>query len=176
MTRNTFFITNPHFGKKVTYWLTAFFKFVVLFDRPFLLVLLVLPDYICVRKYFRETFGKIRRPCELHIWGLNKSFPMRCKRNKRICRTYNSNILSRSLEICSRYVKVSQCIYQTASTYKVNYIFCRRCYVFLNFQNEVTVLLLTFWKMRYSLQGFFGKNPRGVGFFFHAFQMRLAKK
>ena len=73
LTRNTYFITNPSSGKKVTYWLTAFFKFVVLFDRPFLLVL---PDYICVRKYFRETFGKIRRPCELHIWGLNKSFPM----------------------------------------------------------------------------------------------------
>ena len=69
----TFLFTNPPFGKGMAFWLKAFFNFVVTFDRPFLLIL---PNYICTRSYFGVMFSKILRPHELHIWGLNKSFPM----------------------------------------------------------------------------------------------------
>ena len=76
LTPTTYFISNPPFGKGMKYWLQAFFTFLIHFDRPFLLIL---PDYICIRKYFRETFSKISRIQELHIWGLNKSLPMKKK-------------------------------------------------------------------------------------------------
>ena len=76
LTPTTYFISNPPFGKGMKYWLKAFFTFLIHFDRPFLLIL---PDYICIRKYFRETFSKISRIHELHIWGLNKSLPMKKK-------------------------------------------------------------------------------------------------
>ena len=71
---NTFIITNPPFGAGLQYFLMAFFEFLITFDRPFVIIL---PNRVCIRQYFEAIFSRIRRPKELHLWGLGKSFPMR---------------------------------------------------------------------------------------------------
>ena len=70
---NTYYITNPPIGKGFKHFVVAFFEFLITFDHPFLLIL---PNRICGRKYYEVVFRRIRRPKDLYIWGLSKSFPM----------------------------------------------------------------------------------------------------
>ena len=73
LTKDTYIITNPPFGSGMVYWLRAFFNFIVTFDNPFVIIL---PHYICSRKYFKKAFSKLARPNELHIFSLDNSFPL----------------------------------------------------------------------------------------------------
>ena len=73
LTKDTYIITNPPFGSGMLYWLRAFFTFIVTFDNPFVLIL---PNYICSRQYFKKAFSKIARPNELHIFSIDNSFPL----------------------------------------------------------------------------------------------------
>ena len=70
---NTYIITNPPFGRGCKYFLEAFLKFIVTFNRPFVLIL---SNTICIRKYFASALSRIQRPEDLHIWGLAKNFHM----------------------------------------------------------------------------------------------------
>ena len=72
--RNTVIITNPPFLEK---WLRPFFIFLAVLDHPFLLIL---PHKICDRLYFGETlYDRVKRPNELHIFSLQRSFRMEQK-------------------------------------------------------------------------------------------------